>query len=67
MRFQSIPGLVVALAWLATLIAAWSGYGRFLGYVVEGNNPALLSRLQALPTVLLQPTQTIHKLSTQIN
>ena len=29
--------------------------------------PALLARLQALPTVLLQPAQPTHKLSTQIN
>jgi hypothetical protein len=57
MQTFRVSGAVVALAWGLTLIAGWFGYGRFLGFVVEGNNASLLSRLPlVLPTLCLLVT-----------
>ncbi len=52
-----ISGRVAALAWLATMVLSYVGYGRYLGFVVEGNNPALLPAYPlVLPTLALLVT-----------
>jgi predicted aldo/keto reductase-like oxidoreductase len=39
-----VSGYGVTFAWVLTFVLSWIGAGRYLGFVVEGNNPALLSK-----------------------